>query len=86
MTKLPLKTDDGQTLKMYTILVGNSSGIVSFVQGIHTSFAYSANQAIADAQAEYAIVEPQVARHAKRRVCHAGAIEVVDDVKEENKR
>jgi hypothetical protein len=38
----------------------------------------------ADAEAEHAIVEPQVARHANRRVCYAGAIEVVGDVKDEN--
>ena len=32
------------------------------------------------------IVESKVARHSNRRVCHAGAIEVVGDVKEENER
>jgi hypothetical protein len=43
-----------------------------------------ADEENADAEAEHAIVESQVARHPNRRVCHAGAIEIVGEVKEEN--
>jgi len=39
-----------------------------------------------DSQTQHAIVKPKVARHSKRRECHAGSVEVVDDVKEENER
>ena len=39
----------------------------------------------ANAETKHAIIETKVARHADRRVGNAGSIEIVGDVKDENK-
>src|SRR5262245_28031363 len=44
-----------------------------------------ADEEYADRHAKDLIVESQVARHSKSGVCHASAIEIVDDVKNEEK-
>lgn len=53
ITKQPLKSTDGQTLKFFTILVGTSMGIGQYVHDIHTSIAYNQPEALADAKNYY---------------------------------